>query len=244
MQPRRAPPVLRFARLFRRGSRQKWRLARACPPRPCPFRCRLCAALPRSVADCLLSSTAARCVSPRLSFRRRRLAPLSLACAATVAAQSVATGCVSLNGQASSSACSTSSGSCSTSTPGSTYSAVWSGSWTDGVFAGTLTANGCPHDTRAFQQSSVAIPWLTSTVSNGGGNTPTCCRTTWPISGYSSPPKAASTTGAVGYAMRAFVPPPPAPRCGAARRCLHQQRKPASPLPTGPLRWRKHLWHV
>ena len=144
-----------------------------------------------------------------LQHLRRAMAPLraatllALASTAMVAAQSVPTGCVSSNGQVSSGACSTTSGSCSTVSPSSTYSAIWSGSWTNGVFAGTLTANGCPHDTRAFQQSSVAISWLTGTSSNGGGNSPTCCKTTWPISGYDSPPKAASTTGAIGYAMRA-----------------------------------------
>jgi len=108
--------------------------------------------------------------------------------------------CSSAVGQTSSSACGAAS-SCSTSSPASTTYAVWSGSWSSGVFTGTLTANGCPHDARSWQQSSIAIPWLTTTNSIGGAGTPLCCQTTFPVSGYTSPPKAASATGAIGFAM-------------------------------------------
>ena len=112
-----------------------------------------------------------------------------------------AASCISSLGQVSSSSCSTTTGSCSTSAPGTTTYAAWVGSWSDGVFTGTLTANGCPHDARAFQQSNVAIPWLTTTSSVGGGASATCCATSFPVSGYTSPPKAADVIGNVGFAM-------------------------------------------
>ena len=108
--------------------------------------------------------------------------------------------CSAAVGQASSSACGSAS-SCSTSSPASSTYAVWSGSWSSGVFTGTLTANGCPHDLRSWQQSSISIPWLTTTNSIGGAGTPLCCQTTFPVTGYTSPPKAASATGAIGFAM-------------------------------------------
>ena len=124
---------------------------------------------------------------------------------AAVRRQLPAGSCVAGLGQAASSACTTATGSsCSQSTPGSTAYASWSGvsySTSTGKFSGSLIHNGCPHDTRAWSQSSVAIPWKTGSTPIGGPGTATCCSSTFPATNYGTAPKTVPAFGIAGISM-------------------------------------------
>jgi len=108
-------------------------------------------------------------------------------------------------GQGASTSCATATGSpCSQSNPSSTAYASWSGvayNTSTGKFSGSLVHNGCPHDTRAWSQSSVAVPWLTTTSSIGAAGTATCCSTTFPATGYATTPKTVPALGISGISM-------------------------------------------
>jgi len=113
--------------------------------------------------------------------------------------------CSGTLGQAASTGCTTATGSaCSKTSPGSTAYASWSGvtySTSTGKFSGSLVHNGCPHDTRAWSQSSVSIPWKTSATALGAPGTATCCSTSFPATGYSSTPKTVPAGGIAGISM-------------------------------------------
>ena len=142
---------------------------------------------PLSLVSLLLLAAGAARAAP--AVRRRAQAPTG--------------GCVAALGQAASSGCTGATGTACSQTGSSAY-ASWAGvnySAATGLFTGTLVQNGCPHDSRAWTQSSVAVPWLTTSSSIGAAGTATCCSTTFPASGYSTTPKTVPAVGISGISM-------------------------------------------
>jgi len=130
-------------------------------------------------------------LAPLAAAVRRQLQPGG-SCSGTLG-QTASTGCTTATGSA-----------CSKTSPGSSAFASWSGvtySTSTGKFSGSLVHNGCPHDTRAWSQSSVSIPWKTSATALGAPGTATCCSTSFPATGYSSTPKTVPAGGIAGISM-------------------------------------------